>query len=181
MVCGRIAGLQPQVPGTYKDTRIIGLKHELTKSQRIDALQHGVLHMRNVANLGWVINQSINTKQLNTSIVYNDGTSPEISIMRVIHQLNKELYLNAIQFIGGNLNTVSGDTLVNFTNSYLLQRTAEPLKDNLILAGPHKVTAVYTNGAWNVTYCFLVNGPVNQIFFTGYILDPTVSVGNIAA
>lgn len=179
--CGRIAGLQPQVPGTFKDVRIIGLKHELKKSERVDALQHGILHYRNVANLGWVINQSINTKQANTSIIYNDGTSPEISVMRIIHQLNKELILNGVQFVGGNINTVSGEDLVNFVNSYLLARTAEPLADNLIIAGPHQVTATYTNGAWAIRYCFIPNGPVNQLLFTGFMLDPSVTVGNTNA
>jgi hypothetical protein len=176
--CGRIAGLQPQTPGTYKDVRIIGLKHEFKKSERVDALQHGVFHYRNVPTLGWVINQSINSKQNNASIIYNDGTSPEISIMRIIHQLNKELVLNGVQFVGGNLNTVAPSDLINFTNSYLLARTAEPLADNLILAGPHKVTVTYSNGVYNIRYCVIPNSPVNIILFTGFLLDSSVSTAN---
>jgi hypothetical protein len=181
MVCGRIAGLQPQVPGTYKDIRIIGLQHELGLTQRVDALQHGVLHIKNVTTLGWVINQSINTLQNNTQIVYNNGQSPEISIMRIVFYINQQLQLNALQYVGGNLNTVSGNTLVNFTNSYLLGITAEPLADNLIIAGPHNVGAVYNNGVWRVNYCFIPNGPSNMILFTGYMLDSSVSVGNTNA
>ncbi|HSY76676.1 MAG TPA: hypothetical protein VK890_07465, partial [Bacteroidia bacterium] len=111
MVCGRIAGLQPQVPGTYKDIRIIGLQHELSLPQRVDALQHGVLHQKNVNGLGWVINQSVNTLQKNTSIIYNDGTSPEISIVRICFTLLQGLNLNALGFVGGNINTVSGSDL----------------------------------------------------------------------
>lgn len=176
MVCGRISGLEPQVPGTYKDLRIKGLVHELTKDQRELALRSGVLHTRYLGQLGWVINQSINTLQKNDYLVYPDGASPEISVMRIIHQINKTLQINATpMFIGGNINTVSPADIKAFVIGYLSSITATRENDNLIITFQN-VSVTLTGTVYNVSYCVVANGPVNRIFTTGTIIDPTISI-----
>lgn len=179
MWCGMHAGMEPQIPGTFKSLRVIGVKHVLKKSERERALRAGVGHLRNVPRKGWVINQSVNTMQINDNQVYNDGTSPEISIMRIIHQLNKEIVINLMDFVGGNLATSSPEEVANFVNGYLVDRTARPqIEDNLILApvDGFKVSVMVTNGDYYVRYCFVPNGPVNRVFATGFILDPQLSL-----
>jgi hypothetical protein len=178
MVCGRTAGLEPQVPVTYKTIRISGLVHELKKSQREQALLAGVLHTRFVPNMGWVINQGINTLQNNQNLILTDGTSPEIQVMRIIHQINKELVINATpRFVGGNLNTSSAEDVKAFVEGYLASRTATRQVDNLLISwNKVTVTLADSNDAWNVRYCIIINSPINRIFFTGVILDPNIQI-----
>lgn len=175
MVCGREAGLQPQTPGTYKDLRVSGVTDPLSKSDRVRALEGGVLHLKQVGTT-WLINQSINTMQVNTDIVNTQGNSPEISVMRIKHQLNKELIQAATPlFTGGNLFTASDADVLAFTESFLQDRTVEPGKnDNLIIAYKNIVVGQF-NGKKSITYCFKVNEPVNQTLFTGTMFDSRVT------
>lgn len=176
LVCGRVAGLEPQVPVTYKDLRITGLQHELKKSEREQALLSGVLHTRYQSQLGWVVNQGINTLQANSNLITSDGKSPEIQIMRIIHQINKELIINATsRFVGGNLNTSSAEDVKLFVEGYLTQRTANRFTDNLIISFS-QVTVKLVQDYWDVKYCFVPNSPINRTFFTGFILDPKIEI-----
>ncbi len=174
MVCGIAAGLQPQVPLTWKSVRISGVSNPLSKSQRVRAIKGGVIHFKQVSN-SWVINQGINTMQINTQMVNVAGNSPEISVMRIKHQLNKELVINAAPFTGANQFTASDAEVVAFTQTFLQDRTVEPgLSDNLIL-GYKNVTAQQINGKKVVRYCFKVNEPNNQTFFIGTMFDSRVT------
>lgn len=176
MVCGRNAGLAPQTPSTYKDLRIVGLVHEMKKSERELALLSGVLHNKFVPDLGWVINQGVNTLQKNSSLVDVNGKSPEIQVMRIIHQINKELVINGTpRFVGGNLNTSSAEDVKLFVEGYLTDRTASRLNDNLLITF-QKVKVVLNQDRWEVTYCFVPNSPINRTFFTGFILDPKIEL-----
>lgn len=176
MVCGRTAGLQPQVPVTYKDLRIKGLKHELSKTERETALRGGVLHTKFVSKMGWVVNQGINTLQLNDYLVYPDGGSPEIQVMRIEHQLNKEIIINATPlFVGGNRNTVSPEDIKLFIEGLLQGRTATTQDDNLIISSQN-VSVVLKGTDYETRYCFIVNSPINRLFSTGVILDPNISI-----
>lgn len=183
MVCGRAAGFEPQINMTFKDIRISGVYQELKKSQREQALLRGVLHFRNVDTLGWVVNQGINSKQTNAALIYNDGTSPEISVMRIFYQLNRDLRLGLLQFCGGNLANVTGAEIIAYMNSALQAKCAniQAGVDGLIL-GYNSVTATLASNsaAWRITYCFYVNGPVNQMFSTGFALDPALAA-NVTA
>ena len=175
MACGLTAGLQPQVPATYKAVRILGLKHVMTKPQRVQALQAGVWHVKKQKTLGWVVNQSINTMQQNTAMYYPAGTSPEVSIMRIIHELNKELRINGEPlFTGQNQNLASDTDVIAFTEGYLTGKIATKLEDNYIIKFSN-VTTVLTAGSWDTKYCFVPNGPINKEFWTGYIVDPNVT------
>lgn len=174
--CGRTAGLEPQTSPTYKDVRIIGVKHELKKSQREQALLVGLFHVRYVSNMGYVCNQAVTTLNPNSALVYPSGATPEISIKRIKHQLNKELIINATpRYVGGNLNTASAAEIKAFTEGYLLSRIAQPLADNLIIR--YENVKVELQGTdWHISYCFVPNSPINRLFFTGYVIDPNISI-----
>lgn len=176
MVCGLTAGYEPQIPITYKNIRISGVVHELKKTQREQALISGVLHTRYQQQLGWVINQGVNTMQNNNLLISANGQSPEIQIMRIIHQINKELKLNATtRFVGGNLFTASAEEIKLFTEGYLQSRSVRALQDNLIIRFEN-VKVELVNDYWNIEYCFVPNGPINKLFFTGYIIDPNIKL-----
>lgn len=173
---GRTAGLEPQVPTTWKDIRILKPVHELSKKERESALMYGVIHTRFVDGKGWVINQSINTLQRNGSLILPDGDSYEMSIERIKWQLNKELIINSrILFVGGNLSTASAEDVKTFAEGYLYSKTVVNGQDNLIMSFKDvKVTLV--GDAWSVTYGFVPNSPVNKLFYTGTMLDPNISI-----
>jgi len=174
MVCGRIAGLQPQVSGTWKDIRVSGVTNPLSQPDRVRALEGGVLHLKLVGT-SWVINQSINTQQVNTNIVDTSGNSPEISVMRIKHQLNKELVQNAGPlFVGGNLFTSSDADVEAFTESFLQKRTVIPGKTDGYIMAFKNIAVGQSNGVKSISYCFQVNEPVNQALFTGTMYDSTV-------
>lgn len=176
MACGRINGLRPMVPGTYKDVRISGLTNPLSEPDRVRALTGGVLHFKKVGT-SWVINQSINSMQPpNGDIVDTAGNSSEISVMRVKHQLNKELVINATPlFTGQNLYSASDADVLAFTLSFLQDRTVIPNKlDNYIMAYKNVVVG-QSNGKKSISYCFQVNEPVNQTLFTGTMYDSRVT------
>jgi hypothetical protein len=174
-VCGRLAGLAPQTSGTFKSLRIKKWRHVLTPEQRVTALQAGVLHNRYVQNIGYVINQAINTIQKNTQMINPDATSNEISIMRIAEQLNKELVLNMRPiFVGQNLNTASPADVKAFIEGYLTQRTATKINDNYIIRFSN-VSVVQVQDYYNCTYNFVANSPLNKIFITGFMLDANLS------
>jgi len=175
LVCGRLAGLMPQTPLTFKTLRASQWRHILTKTEREAALQLGILHTRYVPNLGYVVNQGINSLQANTQMINQNGTSAEISIMRVAEQLNKELILNMRPiFVGGNLNTCSPADVKAFVEGYLHFKTATKLQDNLIIKFSN-VAVTQIQDTYNVTYNFVPNSPLNKIFVTGFMLDANLS------
>jgi hypothetical protein len=177
MVCGRTAGLAPQVPVTYKSISIKGLQDELSQSDRVRALRAGVLHTRYVPQMGWVVNQGINTLAPNDYLIYPPGTSPEIQVMRIEHQMNKTIVQNSTPlFVGGNRNTVSPTDIQAFVIGYLSSITATTQVDNLIISFS-KVTVTLVGSDYQINYCFVVNGPINRLFYTGVILDPSVTIG----
>jgi hypothetical protein len=175
LVCGRLAGLEPQVPLTYKNLRINKLRHVLKESERVDLIDSGVLHVRTVPQLGFVVNQAINTLQLNDYLINNDGSSPEISVERIEAQLNREIAANSrVLFIGQNLFTLTSSDLVSFTIGYLNQVLAVAGVTDGLIVDFGNVKAVRTGSTWEVTYDFQANTPINKVFHTGTIIDPTL-------
>lgn len=173
LVCGRLAGLEPQTPLTWKSINVQEELQTLTKAQRETAIDNGVLHTREVPQLGLVVNQGINTLQLNDNMINNDGTSPEISIMRIIAQLNKELtlFLRTSLFIGNNVGNVSASVIEVATNGFLeTQQVVAGQRDGMIILYEN-VKAKRQGTTWYVTYDFQANTPINKIFTTGTIID----------
>lgn len=175
MVVGRLAGLEPQTPLTYKDLRIRSEQHVLTKAKRESLINSGVLHTRSVPQLGIVVNQSINTLQLNDFLINPDGSSPEISVERIEAQLNREIAENArVLFIGRNRGSVTAGVLEAFATRYLKSKqVVQGVTDGLIITFDN-VKAERQGTVWYITYDFEANTPINKIFTTGTIVDPSI-------
>lgn len=172
---GRIGGLEPQVPGTFKALKIAEFNHPLGLKQREKALKYGVIHNRTVPGIGNVINQAINSLQNNSQLINQDGTSPEISIMRIGAQLNKELILNMRPlFVGNNWGKASPADVKTYVEGYLLGRTVTTNQDNLILSFKN-VTVRLIDDYYDIKYGFVPNGPINKLFVTGFMLDANLS------
>jgi hypothetical protein len=177
LFAGRLAGLEPQVPITWLDLDITGVVHQLSKSEREFAIQNGVIHQRNVQERGgFVVNQESNSKQDNMQDIYQDGTSPHGSIMRIASLLNKELVQNLRRnFIAGqNANTSSPADIKSYVETYLRGKIATPNDDNLIL-NFQNVTVQLSGSDYNITYAITPNGPISRIFVTGFLLPINLS------
>ena len=174
-IVGLLAGGQPQSPLTFKRTGYQSYKYTMKQKERERALQAGILHVRNV-NGYWSVNQSVTTLQENKKTIANDGQSMEVSIALIKAQLNKEMVLDAEQrFCGGNAFSASPQTVKNFVETKLQSLTTTSDSDNLIVDWKN-VKVVAKNGNYFTTYDFVPNVPVNKLFFTGNILDFSLTV-----
>jgi hypothetical protein len=172
---GRLGGLEPQVPATFKALKIAEFNHPLGLKQREKALKYGVIHNRTVPGIGNVVNQAVNTLQNNSQLINQDGTSPEISIMRIGGQLNKELILNMRPlFVGNNWGKASPADVKTYIEGYLLGKTVTSNQDNLILSFKN-VTVRLIDDYYDIKYGFVPNGPINKLFVTGFMLDANLS------
>lgn len=178
-VVGRLAGLPPQVPGTFKDLDMDADMHDMTENERLRALDKGVLHTKYEETFSqFIINQAINTKQENDFMVNSDGTSYEIQIMRIANQLNKIIIYNAKNTLlrdanGVNRNTLSPVVITTWLKGLLEKQTATSTQDNLIL-GFQDVTVKIIGDSYQIRYGFTPNFPVNKLCFTGVMLDPNI-------
>lgn len=172
---GRLAGLPPQVPITYKALGIDGLGLKLTKKEQEQALDAGILATVYDELVGqYVVLQGVNTLQENDFTLNADGTSHVIQFRRIAAQLNAELKTNARKTLlanpaGVNKNTLSNTEVKNFTEGYLQRKIATDLEDNLILSF-RNVTVTSQEDAKFVTYEFESNSEIRAIFFTGFAL-----------
>ena len=172
LVVGRIAGLPPQVPGTFKDIDVAGLENPLTDSQLEEALDAGVLVSNYDDDLGYFcITRAINTLQNNTSLQNPDGSTFSIQISRICTQLNIDVVINAKQQIfssneTANVNTVSPIYLKNWLKSFLATKIATPQQDNLI-TGVESVDVERQQDALYANYAFYTNSEIAFLFFTG--------------
>ncbi|HPI19235.1 MAG TPA: hypothetical protein PKY56_02595 [Candidatus Kapabacteria bacterium] len=178
-IVGRTCGLSPQIPLTFKAIDIDGELHLLNEKERQQALNSGVLHTKFDSEFNppaFVVNQGITTLQANDFLVNDDGTSHELTIRRIAAQLNKELVVNAKRMLLGNQQqgpnrfTLNATVIKTWTENYLKGKVATPTQDNLIISF-NSVTANISQDYINVTYRFEPNGPINKIFFTGYMIN----------
>lgn len=173
---GRTAGLEPQIPVTNKALDIDGVVHKMTKSEKEQALEAGVLCTNYNEYTGtFNVVQGVNSLQNNTYQINSDATSFSIQIMRIVSQINRELVINANAELladerGVNINTLSTGTLINWTKNYLQDRIATPEQDNLLISYDN-VTVARNQDSYFVSYEIVVNGEITKIFFTGYLLQ----------
>ena len=176
LVVGRILGLPPQVPATFKDIAIDGIENPLSSLQLEDALDAGIL----VANYDedlqqYCILRGINTLQNNNSLQNPDGSTFSIQISRICLQLNTDLMVNAKKEIfssnsGANRFTVSTGYLKNWMKVFLQSKVATQLQDNLIVS--HSDESVERLGdAYYCSYRFETNTEVAFVFFTGFAIN----------
>lgn len=173
-VAGRLGGLSPQEPLTFKNLGIKSFLHIPSVSERTRALKSGVLHVREVDAMGVVVNQGINTLQKNTKLWNPDGTSYEISIMSIASQLNKELILNLRPlFVGASRGRVTEADVKANMEAYLLSRTSVETSDNLIIKFKNVIVR-RVEDRYECSYSFEPNGPINKLLITGFMLDTNI-------
>lgn len=173
-VAGRLGGLEPQEPLTFKALALTGYNHVLSPAERVRALKAGVLHIREVANMGNVVNQGVNTLQKNTVLWNPDGTSYEISIMSISSQLNKELILNLRPlFVGANRGRVTPADVKSSIEGYLMSQTTLDTDDKLINKFKN-VNVTRVEDRFECTYSFEPNGPINKLLLTGFMMDSNI-------
>lgn len=173
MVIGLNAGMAPQTPITFKRSGYQSYAYDLLKRERENALQAGIIHMRNV-NGYYCINQGVTSLQNNKQTYAPDGQSMECSIALIKAQLNKELILEGqTRFTGLTAAVADPESVKTFTDTKLSSFIATPLADNLLL-GYKNIKVSVQNSDYTITYDFIPNVPVNKTFFVGNVLDFTL-------
>lgn len=175
MVVGRICGLPPQVPITFKALDIDKLVSNLSVTEQERALDAGVLATIFDSDRGeFVILQGVNTLQNNAYQLNPDGTTFSIQVRRIAAQMNRELVVNAKSQLlndplGVNRNTLSAKDIQEWVKSYLGRRLATDTQDNLIVSF-RNVTVTRDQDSYFVTYEFEPNSEINKLFITGFML-----------
>lgn len=172
-VAGRILGLPPQVPGTFKKLTMDGDMHEMSEKQKERATEKGVLYTTWDDEVGgYVIGQAINSIQRNTYLINNDdATSFEIAVVRISSQINREIIVNSKKDLltnpnGANKYTVSKAVLEQWAKQYLERKVVTPESDNYLLSFGN-VKASFIEDAAYLEYKYVPNTPINKIFSTG--------------
>ena len=176
-VLGRLCGLTPQTPITFKGISIDSEVHKLEDAEKEFALDHGILTTHYDHELDYhVVQQGINSLQKNSYLVNVDGTSHDIAVRRITAQLNKEISINAKKtffgkdMVGPNRNTVTEEDISAWLQGFLQTKVASSLEDNLIIKfGDINVTVSADN--YFVNYSFVPNYPISKIIFTGTLLE----------
>ncbi len=175
-ITGRLAGLEPQTPVTFKDIDIDAESHALTPLELEQGLDYGICMTYKDTELNnFVVCQGVNTLQSNLYLVNSDAQSHDVAVMRIIAQLNKEMAINAkLDFFskdyGANRNTVSVEDVVNFVDGFLSSKMARSTQDNLIV-DYRDITVTVESDTYKVQYSVVPNYPVNKIIITGILLD----------
>jgi len=173
---GRLAGLAPQVPLTFKGINVDGLVHNLTDKDKEKALDTGLLVTYfDVDFNDFVCLKGINSIQNNKFLVNADASSYSIQLRRIVAQINKDLAINAkIQLLGQpqgvNRNTLSANAVKEWTRGFLQSKVATTYQDNLILSFAN-ITVTRNQDAYFVEYGIIPNGEIDKLFFTGTILE----------
>ncbi len=170
-VLGRLSGLTPETPLTFKKIGIDAEANPLTDDDQENALDNGVMVSYFDTEFGYdVVLQGINTLQANDYIVNDDGTSFSVTVKRIEAQLNKELsiYLKRKFFgndlVGPNRSTVTEQDLEVAVEGYLQLRTD-------LIVKFQNITTTVTGDTYYVNYEFVPNYEINKFIVTGIILD----------
>lgn len=176
-VLGRLCGLTPQTPITFKGLSIDAEVHKLDDAEKEFALDFGILTTHYDSELDYhVVQQGINSLQKNSYLVNEDGTSHDIAVRRITAQLNKEISIAAKKTffgkdnVGPNRNTVTEEDIAAWLQGFLQTKVASSLEDNLIIKfGDINVTVEADN--YFINYSFVPNYPISKIIFTGTLLE----------
>lgn len=164
---GRILGLAPEVPLTFKDINIDGVVAPLTEKQKLMADSAGVLVTYFDDDFGRFVNlHDVNTLQDSDFVLTNQGESHLIQIERIKAQLNKELIINSkldlmSNPVGLNRFTLTEEDAVEWTKIYLERKVGTLLVDW------RNVTAQTIEDNIFVDYEASPNSEIKGIFFTG--------------
>ena len=174
ILLGREAGLQPQIPLTFKNISIDGEVHILNELEQKKALNAGLL-VSVPDNGNFEILKGVNSLQANEFLLNDNGTTHSKQLYRIAHQLNKEIVITAKNELlknpdGTNRNTLSALDVQQWLKRFLFLKIAEPSKDNLILSF-QDVTVTRQADAYYVSYKFVANTEISFLFFTGLLID----------
>lgn len=172
-ILAREAGIESQVPITFKSIDIDGEVHSLNDKEATKALDAGVIASR-LENGSFDIIKGVNTLQQNTFLVNDDGTTSSKQIKRIARQMNNEIRINSkLQLLkqpnGVNRNTLSAQDVEAWLIGYLKSKMATNEVDNLIL-GFQDITVVREQDGYKVTYKFIPNSEISFLFFSGLII-----------
>ncbi len=172
---GREAGLEPQVPLTFKHIDIDGEQHPLNDKEVKQALASGLLVSRLSSSGTFDIVKGINSLQDNTFLVNDNGTTHSKQIKRIARQLNKEIIFNAFNTLfkqpnGVNRNTLTLEDVKAWLIGYLKSKQASPLQDNLIINFTDIVVS-RVGDSYSISYKFTPNNEISFLFFTGSIVN----------
>lgn len=175
-VLGRIAGLPPQTPITFKDIAVDAEVHKLEEDEIEAGIEAGILmtaYDQELQNICVVA--GINTLGNNDFLINEDASSYDITIERIKAQINKEIVYNCKRAFfgqeqGPNRNTVSDADLLTWTTTFLQSKVATNEVDNLIISFGNIVIRRDQDNIF-VDYEFVPNGPINKIVFTGVMVN----------
>jgi hypothetical protein len=176
LIMSRIAGLEPQTPITFKRLFYLSENHQMTLSEKEQAINAGVLYSNKDNDLGIVVGAGINTIQKNSFLINSeDASSYEIAIERIKSQLNKEIIVNAKKRFfgtetGANRGTATASDVKTWLRSFLDTKTAVPNQDNLIIRQGN-ITITVSSDTYYIEYEFVPNFPINKMVFTGIMLS----------
>lgn len=182
MVLGRICGLPPQVPVTFKGLDYDQEVHELTDKQIKAGLAAGVLMTAYDDDLErFAVVQGVTTTSKNENLVNEDATSHEISFERIKAHLNKLVQVNSKKELlgtenGPNRNVLSVPIVETWLKGFLQRKgiMANDLEDGLILSFQDVKVRVVSDSFY-MDYSFVANFPINKLLITGTVLDPTIN------
>jgi hypothetical protein len=180
-VVGRICGLLPQNPVTFKQLGYNAEIHNLSDfgvgSEVEQALSAGVLVSAFDYDLGYIsVVLGCNTLQENSYPVNDNGTSYLIQIRRICSYLNKSLVLNlkkkffSDQSQGPNRATVSSVDLIDAATSFLASNVSSILKPGLIQSYAN-IQASLQGTAYYLSYDFTPDFEVDYIISTGTLVE----------
>lgn len=175
---GREAGIEPQVPLTFKNTGIEGEVDPLTDKRVKAGLNAGVLMTRLDNSGSFEVVKGINSLQSNTYLVNSDGSTHSKQFARIERQLNKELTVNAKNVLlkkpnGANRSTVSIEDVREFVIGYLQSQTVTAGDPDRLLLSFGSVDVTRNQDAYDIVYSFTPNFEVSFLFFTGIAIDPS--------
>ena len=171
-IVGRIAGMPPQVPPTFKEINIAGLIHEMTDTEKEDALDAGVLTTYFDDDfLRYTILKGINTLQNNNMLVNPDGTSPSIQARRISSQINKEMIIDAKVELFSQREGVTVLSLPPASvQEWIGTKLAGMISRGLILSYQN-ISVSREQDALFVRYEFRINSEINYMFISGFLLE----------
>lgn len=174
VVLGRICGIAPQIPITFKNISIDGEVHSLNDRQKEKCLENGVLGTYFDYDNGWFqVLQGVNTLQKNNNLLNPEGTTFSIQLRRITSQINRELEVNIKKELladpnGVNRNTLSAAYLRDWVIGYLQLKTATTTSDNLIISF-RNVMVERNQDAYFVQYEVEANTEITKVFVTGLL------------
>lgn len=175
LVLGRICGISPETPVTFKDLDYEFEVHDLKAKERRNMLNNGVLHTKKDGSV-FVVNEGINSLQLNDKVInIETGESHLISVERIGAHLNKQIVLRGKEVFlkantGPNRSTVSAEIYQTWLNNELNTHVAGDGEAGLIRYFD-RVIVIESEDTLRATYRFEPNFEVNKLLNTGFIID----------